>query len=202
MELFKKITVGVALYAAVSLLAILFLGEVIALDKFIFLAVNSFTNSLLNSAFFLITFTGSTVFWLLAIILMWTEKKKKVSMYLLIAFAIDSLSLALLKSLFYRPRPSQSLSGIKLLNFDIELGPSFPSGHTQRAFSGAVVLGTFFKKLRIPLIIIAVLVGISRIYTGAHFPLDVLAGAINGILLGMTALTFPYKRLQKSLESV
>jgi undecaprenyl-diphosphatase len=202
MELLKKIVVGLGLYALAVLLIIIFLEQAIALDTVIFLAFNSIASSFLDSAFVMITYLGSSIFWLLTIILLWMEKRKKASIYLMIAFIIDTFSLALLKTFFHRPRPSQNLSDIKQLSFDIDLGPSFPSGHTQRAFSGAAILGALFEKFRLPLIIMAVLVGVSRIYTGVHYPLDVLAGALNGIILGMTAMTFPYKKLKKGLESI
>jgi undecaprenyl-diphosphatase len=58
---------------------------------------------------------------------------------------------------------------------------SWPSGHSQGAFGAALVLGELFRRWRWPLIALATLVGLSRIYVGAHFPLDVLSGAALGI---------------------
>lgn len=194
MKLVKKITVGIILYAILITISILFLEKVIALDISIMIAVNSLSNPYIDWFFILVTYAGSTVFWVILIILFWI-KNKKVSLYLLAVFLLDSLSLVLLKSFFFRPRPYDVLP-VRLLNFDMELGSSFPSGHTERAFSGAVVLGSFYKKFRIPLLALAVLVGISRIYIGVHYPLDTLIGSINGILFGMLILNLPLKKLK------
>ena len=58
---------------------------------------------------------------------------------------------------------------------------SFPSGHTQFAFSIATYLSYKLKRFWWMFFLIAVFVGISRIYVGSHFPIDVLTGAIIGI---------------------
>ena len=58
---------------------------------------------------------------------------------------------------------------------------SFPSGHTQLAFSVATYLSYKLKKFCWVFFLIAVFTGISRIYVGSHFPIDVLTGAIIGV---------------------
>ena len=201
MELVKKITIGIIIYALVSALIIIFLDDVIALDNAIFLAVSSFSNPFLDNFFLIVTYLGSSVFWITMFILFWMEKQKKASVYLIIAFLIDTLTSLFLKSFFMRPRPYDSMP-LSAIDPDIELGPSFPSGHTQRAFSGMTVLGAFYKKFRAPLFLLAVLVGVSRVYIGVHYPLDTIVGAMNGLLFGMIALNLPYKPLLKKLESI
>src|SRR4030095_15579774 len=57
---------------------------------------------------------------------------------------------------------------------------SFPSGHTASSFACAWVLSTYWPR-RAPLFFtLASIVGLSRIYVGAHYPGDVLSGAIAG----------------------
>jgi undecaprenyl-diphosphatase len=202
MDLTRKIVIGLIIYAVFSLFFILFLNDFMALDQSLFFAINSVTNIFLNPFFVLMTYVGSSAFWILLIILFWLDKRKKVSIYLIIVFVIDTLSQIFLKTFFFRPRPYESLSNIKFLNIEIDIGPSFPSGHTQRAFSGATILGSFYNKLRIPLFIMALLVGISRIYIGVHYPLDVLVGAINGILFGLITLNLPIKKIRKKLRKI
>jgi membrane-associated phospholipid phosphatase len=63
--------------------------------------------------------------------------------------------------------------------------PSFPSGHTTTAFAAAAAVGVFSPRLRVPLYALAALVGLSRIYLGVHFGLDVLVGAVLGIAIGL-----------------
>ena len=63
--------------------------------------------------------------------------------------------------------------------------PSFPSGHATTAFAAAAVVGALYPRLRIPVYGLAALVGLSRVYLGVHYTLDVLAGAALGIALGL-----------------
>jgi len=202
MELFKKILIGITFYLIFSILFILFFNKIMIFDHNIFFIINSISNPFLDSFFIFITYLGSSVFWILMILLFWMRKQKKVSIYLIFAFIIDSISSIFLKWLFVRPRPYECLSNLKVLGFEIDIGPSFPSAHTQRAFSGATILSSIYKKFRITFFILAFLVGLSRIYIGMHYPIDTLIGMINGILFGLISLTFPTKKIQKKLEKI
>ena len=67
---------------------------------------------------------------------------------------------------------------------------SFPSGHSTTAFAVAVTLGSFYPEIRVPLLILAANVAISRVIVGMHFLSDVLAGSAIGSLLGYAAFHF------------
>lgn len=56
-------------------------------------------------------------------------------------------------------------------------GMGFPSGHTANAVVLALMVGFLVPRLRWPLIAVAALVGVARIYVGVHLPLDVVGGA-------------------------
>jgi len=60
---------------------------------------------------------------------------------------------------------------------------SFPSGHTAAAFAFATGAGRVLPWTAPPLYALACLVGYSRVHTGVHYPLDVAAGAVCGIVL-------------------
>ncbi len=104
---------------------------------------------------------------------------------ILVLIAVDLV----LKPLVHRPRPFAVL-GMGVLTGPVPQGSSFPSGHATAAFAGAVAwirtLAQGWRSRLVPLLY-AALVGWSRIYLGAHWPSDVLAGALLGALLGYLA---------------
>jgi undecaprenyl-diphosphatase len=66
---------------------------------------------------------------------------------------------------------------------------SFPSGHSGSAAAFAVAVGDVVPRLRLPLRAAAAVVIFSRVYTGVHYPGDVVAGAAVGALLGRATST-------------
>lgn len=65
---------------------------------------------------------------------------------------------------------------------------SFPSGHAATSFACAVVLAAAVPRWRVAFGVLAAAIAYSRLYTGVHYPLDVLVGAVLGALVGATAL--------------
>lgn len=89
----------------------------------------------------------------------------------------------ILKPLVERPRPWLDVVGLVPL-VDEPDPNSFPSGHTTAAFAAAMI---FWRALpdswlgtKITGVTMAVLMGLSRLYVGVHYPSDVLAGAVIG----------------------
>ncbi|MGZ7047131.1 MAG: phosphatase PAP2 family protein [Methanobacterium sp.] len=122
-------------------------------------------------------------------------KAKKVAIMGLIALFISNSVVFFLKPLIAEPRPFLALGNVNLLVGENEIY-SFPSGHTTSSFAAATVIGLKYslklenKKLKLiyPLIAFAVVVGFSRIYIGVHYPLDVLFGALIGIICALVVL--------------
>ncbi len=90
------------------------------------------------------------------------------------------------KHMWDRPRPIMVLHDVRWVGQPLFVH-SFPSGHTTTAFAFATAIGILYPRARWILYPLATLVGISRIYLGAHFPLDVLGGAVLGIFSGLLA---------------
>jgi undecaprenyl-diphosphatase len=67
---------------------------------------------------------------------------------------------------------------------------SFPSGHTTAIFAITVPIIMAMPVLSIGLIPLAVIVGISRIYNGLHYPSDCLAGSLIGTITALGTVAF------------
>ncbi len=106
----------------------------------------------------------------------------------LATLVISHLLVQLMKRTVTRPRPSRCLSGANRTSEPDRF--SFPSGHSAAAMSVALAFGLALPNLAAPLVILALLVGASRVFLGVHYPGDVLAGQLiavaTGILLHIT----------------
>jgi undecaprenyl-diphosphatase len=60
---------------------------------------------------------------------------------------------------------------------------SFPSGHAATSFAGATLLAWYVPRLALPLYALAALVAWSRVYVGVHYPIDILIGAVLGVVV-------------------
>ena len=102
------------------------------------------------------------------------------------------LVVELLKALVRRGRPFIRLTQARIVGIRAR-GRSFPSGHTSQAFFMATLMvGHFHAAIWAVCLLyaIALVVGITRIYMGAHYPRDVLAGAVLGTAWGLVAGIF------------
>ncbi len=108
----------------------------------------------------------------------------------ILAVAAAGISAQVIKHIIGRPRPKiMEEFGFSLSPSFIPGYDSFPSGHATSSFAFAYTLSAYFPWMRYPLYGYAVLVSISRIYVGAHFPSDVFAGIILGTLVGRMVMT-------------
>jgi len=98
-----------------------------------------------------------------------------------VAFAIELPVYFLIKKNIKRARPGDLIKGITNLIVPPDKY-SFPSGHTSAAFLMAALVAIQFPMINGFLFAVAGLIGFSRVYLRVHFPTDVLAGAIIGIL--------------------
>ncbi|MDZ7724550.1 MAG: phosphatase PAP2 family protein [candidate division KSB1 bacterium] len=107
---------------------------------------------------------------------------------LLFAFALELTLYKILKNKTRRNRPFEILPNIRFLMHPPDKF-SFPSGHTSAAFVMATIFSTFMPALTLPFILIAALIGFSRIYNGLHFPSDVIAGMALGVVCAKMSLS-------------
>ncbi len=127
---------------------------------------------------------------LLALIIWGGKTGRIVAFGLILVVALtDQFNSSVLKSIFYRSRPCHFVNDI----FNVENvrllvgcggGRSFPSSHAANNASVATFLAFYYPRLKWWFISFAVLIGFSRIYIGVHFPSDVMAGFLVGIVCG------------------
>jgi undecaprenyl-diphosphatase len=103
-----------------------------------------------------------------------------------IAVALADWSATGLKALVDRERPPLRYAEPKPL-VRVPHDASFPSGHAATSFAAATMLTFAFPRLAPLLFLLATAVAFSRIYVGVHYPLDVIGGAVLGVLVA-TAL--------------
>src|ERR1051325_4163143 len=125
----------------------------------------------------LLTMLGDGKLWLiLGLIILFIDKEVLLFSRLAIGLFMEVSIYKILKNVCSRPRPFQRFETISCLLQPPDLY-SFPSGHTAAAFVVAVLIGSFYGALLFPFLMLACLIGFSRIYLGVHYPSDVLAGA-------------------------
>ena len=141
----------------------------------------------LNEAMLLITRLGEeTAFLVLALVIFWCVDKYR-GYYILGVGLMGTLINQFTKLICRVPRPWIRDPDFKPLPEAIEAagGYSFPSGHTQTAVGtfGSIAMTAKQRAVRIICIVLAILVGFSRMYVGVHTPADVLVGALTAVAL-------------------
>lgn len=145
-------------------------------------------NPILNPIFITITHLGDAgIFWIaLSLFMCIFKKTRKVGIFALGALIISVLfNNVFLKNVIGRIRPYEIIAGLECI-VKHATDPSFPSGHTGASIAAATVyLKELPKKFSIPALVVAILIALSRLYIGIHYPTDVIAGAITGAAIGI-----------------
>ena len=138
---------------------------------------------------FMVGFTqlGSGIAAFLIALLLYLVAEHLLSYELVLGSLTLWLIVELIKFIVQRSRPFIRLSQARIVGYRA-IGRSFPSGHTSQVFFLATLTIQHFQFgiwIAILLYCTAVLVGITRMYVGAHYPRDILAGAILGSVWGV-----------------
>jgi undecaprenyl-diphosphatase len=104
-----------------------------------------------------------------------------------LAVATAASLVTVLKQTFDRARPPVANPLLDPIGI-VPDSASFPSGHAATAFAAAVAVGMIYPRLRKPLLAVAALVALSRVYLGVHYAFDVAAGTLLGIAAGYAAV--------------
>jgi membrane-associated phospholipid phosphatase len=181
-----KINLALVIILLICLAFVLLKGINIAL----FVDINSFASHYSSFIWANLTFLGDTMT-ACAIMLLFIRKRPDLIWSGIVATLIATIVVNIIKSYFDSPRPPVIIDK----NLISIIGPSlyrhsFPSGHTVTIFTLAGILMFYLRSLfsRMCMIILAFLVGVSRIAVGVHWPVDVLAGAALGIICATTGV--------------
>jgi undecaprenyl-diphosphatase len=136
-----------------------------------------------------LTRAGNASSWTVYALLLLALHPADVSATLRLATAagIATLFSQVLKRSLGRARPDRAIVGFEALSGNPDRF-SFPSGHTAAAFAVAVAFAGAPFGLGVALFLFAIAIAVSRVYLGAHYPLDVAAGAALGSVAGLAAL--------------
>lgn len=181
-------------------------GETLAFDIIIRSTVISWRNEILNPILTDITYLGNpnTIIFFCIVLLFFKKTRLEYGMPLGIAVSCSATIQTIIKVIVHRPRPPVE-------NFLIlQGGFSFPSGHSC---SGLVFYGLFaylllyttvdktvYKTVGILFIVLAIIIGLSRIYVGVHYPTDVLGGWSLGLAILTVAISIIEKRKLKDAK--
>lgn len=138
---------------------------------------------------FITSLGDSGWFWIvLSLLFLIPKKTRKAGIAGILALVIGALiTNVTLKNWVARIRPYEVVDGLKLL-IERQHDFSFPSGHTCASFAAALAYYRFLpRKWGIASIVLAALIGFSRLYVGVHYPSDVLAGLLVGAFAAWAA---------------
>tara|TARA_B100000941_G_scaffold245320_1_gene189791 strand:- start:591 stop:1190 length:600 start_codon:yes stop_codon:yes gene_type:complete len=163
-------------------------------DKYLLLWVHKNHNTFLD---YLMPALTSSDNWTIPIILLILflgfrcGKKGRIALVIIVIClgTTDALCAQVLKPFFQRLRPSHlSIEGLNLL---VGKGGkwSMPSNHAANIFALSTILSYFYERFKFPLYLFSVVIAISRVYVGVHYPSDILIGSFVGYLIGWTTIS-------------
>lgn len=169
---------------------------ILALDLKGCIYLNHFSHSKHISQFFrVVSRLGDGSFWYVMLGLAWWQRGwqfKSAILYVLLASLVGTAIYKLLKNKTVRPRPYQVHQVIRLVERPLDHF-SFPSGHTLHAVMAMMVIAQIAPVLIFVMLPFSILVALSRMILGLHYPTDVLVGAIMGaVIASLIILAAPY----------
>lgn len=161
----------------------------------LFFIQTNFHSPVLDKIMILFTTAGDFGFiWiLLSILLLLNKNTRYIGILALGAIVLSTiLGEGILKNIIQRPRPYTDFPSILLL-VDQSSSYSFPSGHTITSFAAAYVLSRYLNKFAPLIWLLAMTIAFSRLYLFLHYPSDIIAGIVLGLLCGKI-IVYLYER--------
>jgi undecaprenyl-diphosphatase len=165
------------------------LQRILVFDESLLLAIRRWHSPLRTAFARTLTRIGNASSWTIVGVGMlstFTRTGVHLGLRLGVATGLATLLSQALKRSLTRARPDSAIAGFEALAANPDTF-SFPSGHTAAAVSVAVAFADEPFALGPLTTLLATGIGLSRVYLGAHYPLDVLVGGILGVFAGLAA---------------
>jgi undecaprenyl-diphosphatase len=163
--------------------------RILSFDEALLLSLQRFRNPWRTAVARTLTHLGDASTWTLAglaCLATFTPRGRHLGLRLAAASGFATVLSQALKRGLTRARPDVSIEGYESLAVSPDRF-SFPSGHAAAAFGVAVAFAGEPNGIGPASLLLAVGIALSRIYLGAHYPLDVGAGAALGVFAGLAA---------------
>lgn len=142
--------------------------------------------------FALVSWLGNGKFWYVLLILLplfSSATGPAATAHMLFVGIVNLIVYKLIKSGTKRPRPCNACE--EIIRGAVPLDEfSFPSGHTMHAVGFSIVAIAWFPQLTLLLAVFTVLIALSRVILGLHYPTDVMLGAVLGYLVARLSFLF------------
>ncbi|MBA3696364.1 MAG: phosphatase PAP2 family protein [Methylotenera sp.] len=170
----------------------LYLDRMHQLDSNVCVAVNHTSQyRLIRDVFRVVSRLGDGIIWYAIMIgILYSQGVNGVqpALHMALAGLVGTLTYKWLKGKTLRPRPYEVCQDIFLTGKPLDKF-SFPSGHTLHAVVFGIVVLSYYPLLAVVIVPFVMMVGLSRVVLGLHYPSDVLAGALLGtIIAGLSFL--------------
>lgn len=182
----------------------------ISLDRSLFFFLNSLPHTpFLDALGLVFSFLGAfgMVWFLLAFLIMLRERccDRRFAFAMILSGVLSAMFVSFVfKPLLHRDRPDIRLGGRAIvvtttIFFEtFNDAYAFPSGHTTIAFASAFILAKKRPKSRAWFYALASMIAFTRIYLGKHYPFDVVAGIILGLMIGWSSWQITSLRTKKA----